>query len=1043
MATITTLELEIKQITRTSAEKINEIASALTNLYKASKDADSSTVAMRQQSIALQDLSKTAKGLSSAMGRLDKLGSEESSEKFKRMAKSLKAFASAASGADMKNLKSIGTVLNAVVRATGKSDDIGRGLEKIGASIAQFAQQAQALNGLDANVIRALSKFAGNGNGSQGTATTAVSKFNETIGSTTSKLGMYATRLATLPFRSLIDKIKAATKSAGNLLRSFKRIAVYRGIRSAIRMLTQGLAEGVKHLYKWASIVGNSFKTSMDKLSTSANYLRNSFGAMVSPIIDALVPVLDILIDRLVDAMNMINQFLATITGADTWRKATKQQREYSEETDNAADAQKRLNHQLMAFDELNNISKASGGNGGGGGKDNGVDDNTFTEEKIPDWAKAIKEAMNNGMWKTAGALLAQNINELIDGWNAEDWGKKIGEKISNGLDFYNGLMSTVNWQGLGKKVADFFDALIDEVPAESVGEAIVQKFNAAIGFLKGFTENFNWAEAGIWLVDVLVSAFTSINWKDLGELIGNLAGGLLTFLKEGFNELLSRKDEVLDAIGDFFSGLGWDGLVNVVELSAIVGGMKILFSSVFGDKGLINSVKTSVGNMLTSGLSGGAMGTLGLAITLEAVFVGNLWDNIKEYGWAKGIIKTVGSEASDFNFIMGSLNNMTTPAIALEIALKLQSNEFEKSMQNLLDSGAVQNFIEFLNGLLRAMGFKEINLQFKQGEKLPSKGGLPTSNKKTTNQNDKGALFDPTTGEWFIPKLDTTQQVSAINKIKTAATNTKKKLVDMPPSDKQISKFTGAMEKEKNSVHLLSDEQGLIKTAWKTMPPTKEDREKLREAMQREKSSVGLVTGEVDSIVSGLQKAAKGAAIPVTDKSGNLSKAATDSSALATNLASASKKTTVTVETTGLSTAAKKAAELNEALKNSKGNWKINVTSDLRLKSANGTVYTLEPPDYASGGFPQGDIFVANEAGPELVGTINGRTAVASNNEITGIADAVYNTGADEAALLREQNALLRQILSKSMNVTLSPNVAAGRWVTQAQTAYRKATGG
>ncbi len=46
-----------------------------------------------------------------------------------------------------------------------------------------------------------------------------------------------------------------------------------------------------------------------------------------------------------------------------------------------------------------------------------------------------------------------------------------------------------------------------------------------------------------------------------------------------------------------------------------------------------------------------------------------------------------------------------------------------------------------------------------------------------------------------------------------------------------------------------------------------------------------------------------------------------------------------------------------------------------------------------ASGGFPPvGEMFIAREAGPEMVGTIGGRTAVANNDQIeTGIAAAVY----------------------------------------------------
>ena len=48
----------------------------------------------------------------------------------------------------------------------------------------------------------------------------------------------------------------------------------------------------------------------------------------------------------------------------------------------------------------------------------------------------------------------------------------------------------------------------------------------------------------------------------------------------------------------------------------------------------------------------------------------------------------------------------------------------------------------------------------------------------------------------------------------------------------------------------------------------------------------------------------------------------------------------------------------------------------------------------YASGGFPdEGQLFIANEAGPELVGNIGNRTAVANNDQITeGIAAATYS---------------------------------------------------
>lgn len=78
--------------------------------------------------------------------------------------------------------------------------------------------------------------------------------------------------------------------------------------------------------------------------------------------------------------------------------------------------------------------------------------------------------------------------------------------------------------------------------------------------------------------------------------------------------------------------------------------------------------------------------------------------------------------------------------------------------------------------------------------------------------------------------------------------------------------------------------------------------------------------------------------------------------------------------------------------------------------------------PAYADGGFPnEYSLFMAGEHGiPELMGTVGGRTAVAGGAEITGIRDAVYQSGQEEAALLREQNELLRRLLSKDLSVNI-----------------------
>ena len=98
----------------------------------------------------------------------------------------------------------------------------------------------------------------------------------------------------------------------------------------------------------------------------------------------------------------------------------------------------------------------------------------------------------------------------------------------------------------------------------------------------------------------------------------------------------------------------------------------------------------------------------------------------------------------------------------------------------------------------------------------------------------------------------------------------------------------------------------------------------------------------------------------------------------------------------------------------------------------------------YASGGFPtEGQLFMAREAGPELVGTIGGRTAVANNDQIiAGVASGVSAGQAEQNALLRKQNDLLAQLLRKEMTAKVVPSAALGRVNAQSNAMYSRMTG-
>jgi hypothetical protein len=98
-------------------------------------------------------------------------------------------------------------------------------------------------------------------------------------------------------------------------------------------------------------------------IATSSNYLKNSIGAMFSPILDAIAPVLDAIVDKAVTVINVVNQLIATLTGATSWRRAEKVATSYSGAADGigksasgANDKVKELKRTLLGFDEINRL---------------------------------------------------------------------------------------------------------------------------------------------------------------------------------------------------------------------------------------------------------------------------------------------------------------------------------------------------------------------------------------------------------------------------------------------------------------------------------------------------------------------------------------------------------------------------------------------------------------------------------------------------------------------------------------------------------------
>ena len=160
------------------------------------------------------------------------------------------------------------------------------------------------------------------------------------------------------------EKAKAAKLRFDGFLASIKRIAMYRLIRTALKAITQGLQEGVNNAYQYSKALNGPFAKSMDMLATSSQYWRNSIGASLMPLINALAPQIDALVDRAVTLINVINKLFAILNGQSSYTKALKTGKEYAESASGSA---KELQKTLMGFDEINRLNAPSSGGGSSG----------------------------------------------------------------------------------------------------------------------------------------------------------------------------------------------------------------------------------------------------------------------------------------------------------------------------------------------------------------------------------------------------------------------------------------------------------------------------------------------------------------------------------------------------------------------------------------------------------------------------------------------------------------------------------------------------
>ena len=431
----------------------------------------------------------------------------------------------------------------------------------------------------------------------------------------------------------------------GGLLRRIGRISLYRIVREVLAKAFDNIYEGFENLYYWATVVGYKFGDAMDRIASASLLVRNSFAAMVEPLVTTVYPVIERIAARFAEIAALVSKFLAELLGRDSYVVAKAFSVTYKDSLEDvasgangAAAAVDKYKNTLMGFDELNPLNDISERNpsGGGGGSGSGysaADYAQMFEKQATDmgsWAARLGDAWRSADWSAVSEMIYTKINEAIDGWDSRAIAEKLGGKIQSGVTMALDILRNLHMITLGGKLADFFNGLTDSIVPEDLGALFAQKIKLAVKAAYGFVRKFEWEENGEWLAGVVNGWFAEGQLEAAGTTIRQAIKGLFDGISAFIDGL--ELDDIHQSILTFL-GNAFDGQLLANKVNELMATMK--------EKSIPQKISEILVKIITegielaSGINWGNVGTFmhdtasSLISALSTILDGITWSNL------------------------------------------------------------------------------------------------------------------------------------------------------------------------------------------------------------------------------------------------------------------------------------------------------------------------------------------------------------------------------------------------------------------------------
>lgn len=354
----------------------------------------------------------------------------------------------------------------------------------------------------------------------------------------------------------------------GRLIKRFFFISlILRPILKALETFNKLINNGLSNVYKYSSVIGGDFAKNIDSLRDSLNYYGNSIAAVFVPTLNAMIPVLTTIIDRLADFNNRIAEMSAYLHNQPTYLKAVKKE---GVETFNVLlQNYQKLKRTVAGFDELNIINNNNDVN------DMFTIEETAVEAPLDGFLDKIKEV---GL-AIKDLLFApfRKIGEEIEGvWN------KVKPIFDTFSDRFNKIFNS-KFETFIDKLREIFDPMNYGILSPFFGLDIALNSETFEAIVNGIP-----TALGIW-----VQLATTI--KNVLAKIGEIVKNILDAIGKPIDNAIAN---VFNSITDWYENKGGKdiidkfgkGLLKIIERIATV---------LKGIAPILNSIGAGIGKLI------------------------------------------------------------------------------------------------------------------------------------------------------------------------------------------------------------------------------------------------------------------------------------------------------------------------------------------------------------------------------------------------------------------------------------------------------------